>query len=77
MADFEGSLNVFLLLLITAVLPRNRLDLNCVPDMIDWEDRGGDEPWDAEEWVDNDADGHDQQVQVVAATFLNIFMRGC
>ena len=39
----------FLLLLITAVLPRNRLDPNCVPDMIDGEDRGGDEPWDAEE----------------------------
>ena len=40
-------------------------------DMVEGEDGGGDEPGEAQDRVDEDADGDDQQVEVVAAAFLD------
>ena len=44
-----------------------------LPDVVDGEDRGGDEPGNAKNRVDHDANRHDQQIQVVAASFLKVY----
>ena len=40
--------------------------------MVNGKDGGGHEPGDTQDGVDDDTDSHDQQVQVIATTFLNI-----
>ena len=39
-------------------------------DVVDGEHGGGDEPGEAERGADDDQDGHHEEVEVVAATFL-------
>ena len=39
--------------------------------MVDGEDSGGHEPGQAQDGVDDDADGDNEEVQVVPASFLN------
>jgi hypothetical protein len=39
-------------------------------DVIDGQDGGRDEPWQAEDGADDDEEGDDEQVQMIAAPFL-------